>query len=50
MYFNDIKYILIDLKLFKIDLLLNKTITYLKILKNLKQSQGNCYDFSRYVG
>ena len=31
MYFNDIKYILIDLKLFQIDLLRNKTITYLII-------------------
>ena len=31
MYFNDIKYILIDLKLFKIDLLLYETITYLII-------------------
>ena len=31
MYFNHIKYILIDLKLFKIDLLLNKTLKYLII-------------------
>ena len=29
MYFNHIKYILIDLKLIKIDLLLNKTLKYL---------------------
>ena len=29
MYFNHIKYILIDLKLFKIYLLLNKTLKYL---------------------
>ena len=31
MYFNHIKYILIDLKLIKIDLLLNKTLKYLII-------------------
>ena len=31
MYFNHIKYILIDLKLFKIYLLLNKTVKYLII-------------------
>ena len=31
MYFNHIKYILIDLKLIKIDLLLNKTLKYLFI-------------------
>ena len=31
MYFNHIKYILIDLKLFKIDLLLNQTLKYLII-------------------
>ena len=31
MYFNHIKNILIDLKLFKIDLLLNKTLKYLII-------------------
>ena len=31
MYFTRIKYILIDLKLFKIDLLLNQTLKYLII-------------------
>ena len=31
MYFNHIKYIPIDLKLIKIDLLLNKTLKYLII-------------------
>ena len=31
MYFNHIKYILIDLKLINIDLLLNKTLKYLII-------------------
>ena len=31
MYFNHIKYILIDLKLFKIGVLLNKTLKYLII-------------------
>ena len=31
MYFNHIKYILIDLKLFKIYLLLNQTLKYLII-------------------
>ena len=31
MYLNHIKYILINLKLFKIDLLLNKTLKYLII-------------------
>ena len=44
MYFNDIKYILIDLKLFKIDLLLNKIITYLIICVGSIQAQVTFWD------
>ena len=47
MYFNHIKFIIIDLKLFKIDLLLNKTLTYLIICVGSNLSQVPFWDITR---
>ena len=46
MYFNDIKYILIDLKLFKIDLFLYETITYLIICVGSIMAQVPFWDMT----
>ena len=49
MYFNHIKFIIIDLKLFKIDLLLNKTLKYLIICVGSILAQVPFWDTTPYL-